>query len=147
MSEPYNDIVSEPSHYKHPSGVECKEIIYDLPMWLANPIKYVWRHPHKGKPVEDLRKAQECLKDATPSRLEQIQDNPDMDHISGKALKVLAHEPLTTPLYAILDMFVTSPGAPTLEDVEYMEHIICDEIVRYVEYGKETLEAFYKETR
>lgn len=57
-----HDPVTFPAHYAHPSGVECKQITYDLPTWLGSAIKYIWRRDRKGKPVEDRQKAIECLR-------------------------------------------------------------------------------------
>ena len=54
MSDPVNN----PAHYtRHPSGVECIDVVEHLPFCLGNAIKYLWRADHKGAPIEDLRKA------------------------------------------------------------------------------------------
>lgn len=46
------------SHYnKHPSGVECIDIIKHENFNIGNAIKYIWRRNHKGDPVGDLLKA------------------------------------------------------------------------------------------
>jgi|TARA_R100000995_G_scaffold80560_1_gene52469 hypothetical protein len=58
------DLVNHPAHYG--GGVECIEAIESgvegLPPFqavlVANVIKYLWRFHRKGKPVEDLKKAQ-----------------------------------------------------------------------------------------
>jgi hypothetical protein len=56
------DPVVNPRHYtQHPSGVECIDITEHMSFNLGNAVKYIWRAPHKGKPVEDLRKAVWCL--------------------------------------------------------------------------------------
>lgn len=55
------DMVKNPPHYMHASGVETKEIVYPLPMWLGSSIKYAMRRDKKGKPIEDRRKAIETL--------------------------------------------------------------------------------------
>lgn len=57
------DPVNRPSHYtQHPSGVECIDISEWLGGNLAQAFQYVWRHPLKSRPVEDLRKAQWYLR-------------------------------------------------------------------------------------
>lgn len=48
--------VDHPAHYQHASGVECIDVIEDMPFWKGNVIKYVWREGGKGG-LEDLRKA------------------------------------------------------------------------------------------
>lgn len=60
------DSVSSPSHYRAGS-VECIDAI-DAALagvkdplsgfYVAQVIKYLWRHEKKGKPLEDLKKAQ-----------------------------------------------------------------------------------------
>ncbi len=53
-----SDPVNHPSHYnKHPSGIECKDIIEHFSYHLGCAVKYVWRCDDKGKPIEDLQKA------------------------------------------------------------------------------------------
>lgn len=55
------DMVNHPPHYAraatHPSGVECIEIVRDLPFCLGNAIKYLYRAEYKGSAAEDYRKA------------------------------------------------------------------------------------------
>jgi len=53
-----NDSVNSPKHYTH-GKYEVIDVIEDwnLNFRLANTIKYVARHKHKGKPLEDLKKA------------------------------------------------------------------------------------------
>ena len=58
------DLVNNPPHYNK-GGVECIDAIRAaLGSELfqgycnGNTIKYLWRHRYKGKPLEDLRKAQ-----------------------------------------------------------------------------------------
>lgn len=52
------DNVSSPAHYTT-GKYEVIDVIedWDLNFRLANTIKYVARHKHKGKPLEDLKKA------------------------------------------------------------------------------------------
>ena len=49
--------IDHPSHYAHPTGVECLEIAGVLPFVLGNAVKYLWRAGRKGSPASDLRKA------------------------------------------------------------------------------------------
>lgn len=53
-----NDIINSPSHYTH-GKIESIEVIEDwkLSFHLGSAIKYICRHEHKGKPIEDLQKA------------------------------------------------------------------------------------------
>ena len=58
------DMVNHPSHYTYKS-MECNEIIEVMceginegqAYKLGNIIKYLYRYPMKGKPIEDLQKA------------------------------------------------------------------------------------------
>ena len=52
------DPVAHPSHYNK-GKIEVIEFIEDQRLWfhLGNAVKYIARSAHKGKPVEDLRKA------------------------------------------------------------------------------------------
>ena len=53
-----SDPVNHPPHYtKHPSGVECIQIVEHMGFCLGNAIKYLWRADEKGSPLEDLKKA------------------------------------------------------------------------------------------
>jgi hypothetical protein len=53
------DIINHPPHYCDTEyGCECLEFIENVPFAEACAIKYIVRHRHKGKPVEDLKKAQ-----------------------------------------------------------------------------------------
>ena len=56
------DLVEHPPHYKqHP--VECIEVTRHFNFNLGNAIKYIWRCDHKGKKIEDLKKAIWYLQD------------------------------------------------------------------------------------
>ena len=52
------DVVNSPKHYTA-GKYEVIDVIedWDLNFRLANTIKYIARHKHKGKPLEDLKKA------------------------------------------------------------------------------------------
>jgi TPR repeat protein len=51
------DPVNHPTHYQHPSGIECIDITEHMSFCLGNAIKYIWRCDSKGQPIQDLRKA------------------------------------------------------------------------------------------
>ena len=60
------DMVNHPAHYTQ-GGIECIDALNAMTSSFTDPVdaclswqivKYVWRHPHKGKPLEDLQKAQ-----------------------------------------------------------------------------------------
>lgn len=65
------EAVNHPAHYRHPSGVECIEIIRHYICDVANAIKYLWRAglkseegmTRKEKEIEDCRKAVFYLRD------------------------------------------------------------------------------------
>lgn len=51
------DQVNSPSHYTWLNGIEVIDITENLSFTLGNVVKYVLRADHKGKPIEDLKKA------------------------------------------------------------------------------------------
>jgi hypothetical protein len=60
-----SDAVTSPAHYRLGGGLEVLDVMEALG-WAegylkANALKYLMRHEHKGKPVEDLKKARYCL--------------------------------------------------------------------------------------
>lgn len=59
------DNVNHPAHYTQ-GKIECIDALESMVSSFDDPVaaslawqvvKYIWRHPHKGKPMEDLRKA------------------------------------------------------------------------------------------
>ena len=53
-----SDPVRQPQHYmKHPSGIEIIDITRHHTFTIGNALKYIFRHEHKGQPVQDLQKA------------------------------------------------------------------------------------------
>lgn len=52
------DVINSPKHYTA-GQFEVIDVIedWDLNFRLANTVKYIARHKHKGKPLEDLKKA------------------------------------------------------------------------------------------
>lgn len=68
------DEVKCPAHYAGDGEVECKRAMrsmaagYDKSTastacryWAIAAFKYLWRFPLKGRPLEDLKKARECI--------------------------------------------------------------------------------------
>lgn len=64
-NQPTNDPVNHPAHYTQ-GAVECIDALESMVMGYTDPVaaglawqvvKYVWRCPLKGKPVEDAEKA------------------------------------------------------------------------------------------
>lgn len=51
-----HDQINMPSHYTQ-LPVEAIDITEHFNFCLGNALKYIWRADHKGKPVEDLKKA------------------------------------------------------------------------------------------
>lgn len=68
-----SDVVNHPSHYTY-GGIEVIDALeaWDLPFHLANVVKYAARCRHKGKPLEDLKKARWYL-DRYIKRLEDAE--------------------------------------------------------------------------
>ena len=54
--------VDSPPHYDLPGGVQVIDLIRDESFLRGNLIKYVFRAPHKGNELEDMRKAAKYLK-------------------------------------------------------------------------------------
>ena len=63
---PANDMVNHPSHYTQ-GGIECIDALTAMVTPYKDPVaatlawqvvKYLWRHPFKFNPLEDLKKAQ-----------------------------------------------------------------------------------------
>ena len=57
--EAAKDVINHPAHYTA-GKYEVIDVIYDmhLPYPLDNVVKYIARYQYKGKPLEDLEKAQ-----------------------------------------------------------------------------------------
>jgi len=54
-------VVQHPDHYTWIPGIECADVVAHFPFFLGNAIKYIWRAGKKGKKIEDLEKAKECI--------------------------------------------------------------------------------------
>lgn len=72
---PDHDVVNHPSHYTR-LPIEVIEITEHFSFTLGNVLKYVMRADHKGKPLEDLKKARWYL-DREIARRERL------DHGTG----------------------------------------------------------------
>lgn len=133
--EQYNDIAKNPAHYKHFTGVECKEIVYDLPKWAGDAIKYIFRAPHKGKPVEDLRKARECLTSSTDRRRTDVY-NIVLNHpeIFEKAQEVVFAEEEDSLLRKALIVLIILAHYVRDEEVQQLIEAIDDEIEHYLSF-------------
>ncbi len=52
------DMVNSPKHYMaSPSGIEVIQLTEHMNFCLGNAVKYIMRCDHKGRSIEDLRKA------------------------------------------------------------------------------------------
>jgi hypothetical protein len=49
--------VAHPGHYTWIPGIECADVSKHFSSMTGQAIQYIWRHRHKGKPIEDLEKA------------------------------------------------------------------------------------------
>lgn len=55
---PKDEAVDHPVHYnRHPSGVECIDVVEHMGFNLGNAVKYIWRADEKGNAIQDLEKA------------------------------------------------------------------------------------------
>lgn len=134
------DMVKSPSHYLHPSGVECKEVTYDLPKWIGDAIKYVWRYESKGKPLEDLRKAHECLNSLDVLRVRKIYSYHTAESLEA-AQQVIKYENEHWENYLLRNLLRTTFDSPQLPvnsrttDFESIQNRIKDLIDEMVEEG------------
>ena len=53
---PNPDPVNLPPHYRV-LPVECIDVTEHFSFCAGNAVKYLWRHQHKGNPIQDLEKA------------------------------------------------------------------------------------------
>ena len=72
------DVVRNPSHYQHPSGIEVIDITRYESFLRGNIIKYVLRAPYKGSELQDLRKAAQYLE----WEIERIERGIEVDAFS-----------------------------------------------------------------
>lgn len=63
------DPVNSPPHYKWlPNGTEVIDITENFDFLVGNVLKYILRAEHKGKPLEDMKKARWYLDRAIANR-------------------------------------------------------------------------------
>lgn len=56
------EMVKHPAHYnKHPSGIECIDVVQYMGFNLGNAVKYIWRADLKADAIEDMKKAIQYL--------------------------------------------------------------------------------------
>lgn len=88
-----NDPVNHPSHYTQ-GGIECIDALtamitpYEDPndaalTWQVG--KYIWRHPFKAKPIEDLRKAEFYLQRLIKYLEDKESANKNSDEVHTEA--------------------------------------------------------------
>lgn len=88
-----SDPVNHPEHYnKHPSGIECLDVVQHFNFNMGNAIKYIWRADYKGKPIEDLEKAASYINHEIERRrkedkkttavLSNVENSPAIDYTS-----------------------------------------------------------------
>lgn len=59
---PKKEAVKHPTHYgKHPSGIECIDVVQHMSFNLGNAVKYIWRADLKNDAIEDMKKAIQYL--------------------------------------------------------------------------------------
>ena len=69
-----HDMVNEPPHYRWlPMGIEAIDITELFCFNLGNSLKYILRSKHKGREIEDLKKARWYL-DREIRRMEQADE-------------------------------------------------------------------------
>lgn len=83
FAPPYGDrpvSATNPSHYRsHPSGVECIDVIRELPFSAGNAIKYIWRAGQKDSTLQDLDKALWYVRDCIDNKIDFVADNQARD--------------------------------------------------------------------
>ena len=61
-ADPVTDLVESPAHYTWIPGIECHQVSVHFSCMTGAAIELIWRHRHKGHPIQDLEKAIERLK-------------------------------------------------------------------------------------
>lgn len=52
-----DEAVDHPDHYNQIKGVECIDVVEQMPFNLGNAVKYIWRCEDKDNKIQDLKKA------------------------------------------------------------------------------------------
>lgn len=68
------------NHPKHPSGVDCIDVVEHFNFNRGNAIKYIWRAGKKGDELEDLRKSRWYI-DREIERLEREKREPEPERV------------------------------------------------------------------
>jgi len=73
------DVINKPQHYTH-GAIEPVDFIAanNMNFFAGNVVKYITRYPYKGKPIEDLEKAEFYLKRLI-KEVRLLQYQQDMD--------------------------------------------------------------------
>lgn len=112
------DNVNHPAHYDRGLRFECIDIAEQGDYCTGNFIKYLWRYPYKGKPVEDLEKALWYAKRAKEQHTwPKIGDYPNAETI--EALADTAKYGMEAELWRQL-----LTGAPWFWCIEYLENLL-----------------------
>lgn len=56
-----SDPVQSPSHYDLPGGIQVIDLIRGESFLRGNALKYIFRAPHKGNELEDMKKSREYI--------------------------------------------------------------------------------------
>ena len=105
------DQINRPAHYiACKSGIECIEIVEQLPFCLGNCYKYLHRAGHKGDALTDLKKSYYYARRAY-WRNEQLTDNASL-----LANKVAKHA--TEDKARLIHLFANAFGAHFLYHLE-----------------------------
>lgn len=108
-TEPEVDMVNHPPHYnQHPSGIECIEIVRELPHCLGSATKYVWRYEDKSDPIEDLDKALWYLNDVLGHDSAGVP--PTTPKFQDRINKVIRVERKINPMRALYFSHLLIPG-------------------------------------
>ena len=81
--------VEHPAHYNSLGAkcggcgrpIECIDVVGAMSFNLGNAVKYVWRAPHKGRSIEDLKKARFYLDFEIKKREAEAAANRVVDQI------------------------------------------------------------------
>lgn len=70
------EAVNHPPHYnRHPSGIECIDVVEHMSFNVGNAVKYCWRADHKGRTIEDLEKAAWYIAREIAKRKKELADD------------------------------------------------------------------------
>lgn len=102
------EIAKQPHYNAHGSGVECLDVVKDLPFSIGNVIKYSWRYSLKNG-LEDLKKALVYIErcnltedEHTYQMVQELGANEELDFLVEK-VRVLEFENPFSPLYFMIE--------------------------------------------